>query len=58
MSAFSAYLLGSIVLALAIGMGLYRLSVPPLWIGVGALIIVGFGLMGGAAKTKHKDSPQ
>ena len=58
MSAFTAYFLGSLAIAVALAVGLTLLGVPPLWTGVGALVIIGLGLMGGAAKTKRKDMPE
>lgn len=57
MSAFSAYLLGSLILAIALGVAAHLVGVPPIWIGVGALAILGAGIMGAATKTKRKDSP-
>ncbi len=57
MSAFAAYLLGAVVLAVGLGGGAHLLGVPPVWIGVGALIVLGGGIMSAAAKTKRKDAP-
>ncbi len=57
MSAFAAYILGAIILAVGLGIGAHLLGVPPLWIGVGALVILGAGIMSAAAKTKRRDSP-
>ena len=57
MSAFSAYIIGALVLALGLGVGAHLLGVPPLWIGVGALVILGAGIMSAAAKTKRRDLP-
>ncbi|WP_428408131.1 hypothetical protein [Hyphococcus sp.] len=58
MSAFAAYILGAIVLAVGLGIGAHLLGVPPLWIGVGALVILGAGIMSAAAKTKRRDAPE
>ncbi len=58
MSAFSAYLLGALVLAAGLGFAAHLLGVPPVWIGVGALVVLGAGIMSAAAKTKQKDSPE
>lgn len=57
MSAFSAYLLGSIIVAMALGIAAHLVGVPPVWIAVGALVIIGAGIMGAATKTKQKDAP-
>ena len=58
MSAFSAYIIGALVLALGLGAGAHLLGVPPLWIGVGALVVLGAGIMSAAAKTKRPDQPE
>ena len=55
MSNFAVYMIGIIIVAGALAYGAYALSVPPVWIGVGAAIIIGFGLMG-AAKKHRNDS--
>lgn len=58
MSAFTAYLLGAIVLAAGLAFGAFQVGVPPIWIGIGALVVIGFGIMSAAAKTKRKDLPE
>lgn len=52
MSNFAIYMIGIVLVVAALGYGAYALSVPPLWIGIGAVVIVGFGLMGGVKKTR------
>ncbi|ROO28536.1 hypothetical protein SAOR_06095 [Salinisphaera orenii MK-B5] len=51
-SNFALYMLGVVVVAGALACGAYMLSVPPGWIGVGAAVIVGFGLMGAVGRTR------
>lgn len=51
MSNFAVYMAGIIIVAGAVGYGAYAIGVPPIWIGVCAAIIIGFGLMGAAKKT-------
>lgn len=58
MSAFAAYMIGAVVLAIGLGIGAHLVGVPPVWIGVGALIILGAGIMSAAAKTKRRDAPE
>ena len=58
MSAFAAYLLGAVILAIGLGVAAHLVGVPPVWIGVGALVILGAGIMSAAAKTKRKDAPE
>ena len=52
MSNFSVYMIGIIIVAGALAYGAYALSVPPVWIGVGAAVISGCGLMGAVKKTR------
>lgn len=52
MSNFAVYMIGIIIVAGALAYGAYALSVPPVWIGVGAAVILGFGLMGAVKKTR------
>ncbi|MBI1186228.1 MAG: hypothetical protein GC206_02680 [Alphaproteobacteria bacterium] len=57
MSAFSLYVLGFLVLLAGLGYGAYLLNVPPTWIGVGALVLIGVGLMSAVSRTKPRDPP-
>jgi xanthine/uracil/vitamin C permease (AzgA family) len=58
MSAFSLYTIGFIVLMAGLAYGAHLLGVPPTWIGVGALVLIGFGVMSAVAHTKSKDPPE
>lgn len=51
------YLFGALVVATGIGLGMHQLGVPPIWIGIMALVIIGFGIMGGVRKTQEKSDP-
>jgi len=53
MSNFAIYMVGVVVVATALGYGAYTLAVPPIWIGVGAAVIIGFGLMAAVKKTRQ-----
>ena len=57
MSAFWLYVIGFLVLLAGLAYGAYLLAVPTQWIGVGALVLVGLGVMSGVAKTKRRDPP-
>lgn len=54
MSNFAVYMIGIIIVAGALAYGAYALSVPPIWIGVVAAVIIGCGLMGAAKKTRNE----
>jgi hypothetical protein len=49
------YLLGTLLVVAGLAWGAHRIGVGDVWIAVGALVIVGLGLMGGIVKTRQKD---
>lgn len=57
MSSFSTYLLGFIILIIGIAVGAYLLNVPPTWIAVGVIILVGIGILMATSRTKPRDPP-
>lgn len=50
------YLVGYIILVVGLGIGAHLLHVPPQWIGVGILVMVGLGVISGVGSTRNKDS--
>ena len=50
------YLVGYIILVIGLGIGAHMMKVPPQWIGVGVLIMVGLGVISGVGSTRNKDS--
>ena len=57
MSSFSIYLIGFIVFVIGVAIGAHLLGAPPLWIGVGVIILVGIGILTGVSRTKRPDPP-
>lgn len=57
MSSFSTYLLGFIVLIIGLAIAAYLLIGPSVWIAVGAVILIGIGILSGTSRTKAKDPP-
>lgn len=57
MSAFVLYILGFMVLLAGLIYAAMLLHVPSTWIGVGALIIIGMGVMSAVSRTKRRDPP-
>jgi hypothetical protein len=55
MSSFSTYLIGYFILVLGLGIGAYLVGAPPMWIGVGAIIAIGLGILMATSRTKSKD---
>jgi len=58
MSAFSLYVIGFIALLGGLCYGAYLLNVPNTWIGVGALVMTGLGIMSAVSHTKQRDPPE
>lgn len=52
---FTIYLVGYIILILGVTMGAYFLHVPPRWIGVGVVVLIGLGILSGVANTRQRD---
>lgn len=55
MSSFVLYLAGLIVLLGGLVYGAHLAGLPQAWIAVGALVVLGFGVMVAVAKTRTKD---
>ncbi len=55
MSSFALYIIGFAILIAGLAYGAYLLSVPPVWIGAGAIILVGIGIITGVSNTRRKD---
>jgi hypothetical protein len=53
---FGIYLIGYIILIVGLAMGAHLLHVPPRWIGVGVVILVGLGVVTGVTTTRNRDS--
>ncbi len=57
MSSFGTYLLGFILLVIGLAIGAYLLNVPPTWIAVGVVVLLGIGIMAATNRTKPRDPP-
>lgn len=57
MSSFGTYLIGFIVLIVGLGIAAYLLNVPTMWILVGAIIMIGLGILMATTRGKMKDPP-
>ena len=57
MSAFMLYVIGFFVLLGGLGYAAFLLHVPQTWIIVGALVMIGLGVMSAVSHTKQKDAP-
>jgi predicted signal transduction protein with EAL and GGDEF domain len=52
---FGMYLVGFIILIIGLAVGAHLMHVPPMWIGVGVLILIGLGIMMGVTTTRQRD---
>jgi positive regulator of sigma E activity len=57
MSAFTLYVVGFFVLLAGLIYAAYLVHVPQTWIVVGALVVVGLGIMSAVSHTKRRDPP-
>lgn len=57
MSSFGTFLLGFVVLVVGLAIGAYLLNVPPTWIAVGVIVMVGLGIIMATSRTKPRDPP-
>jgi hypothetical protein len=57
MSSFATYLLGFFVLIVGLGIAAYLLNAPPVWIAVGAVVLLGIGILRATSRTKPRDPP-
>jgi hypothetical protein len=57
MSSFGTYLVGFIILIIGLCVAAYLLNVPSMWIGVGAVILIGIGVVSATTRGKQKDPP-
>lgn len=55
MSSFSLYLIGFVVLIAGLAYGAYLLGAQPIWIGTGAVVLIGFGIITAVSKTRRRD---
>ena len=58
MSSFALYVAGFVILTVGLAVGAHLLGVPPIWIGVGVLVLAGIGIMSAVKKTRRPDPPQ
>lgn len=55
MSSFTTYLIGFLILIGGLALAAYLLNAPPMWIGVGVIILIGLGVLSATRRTKMRD---
>lgn len=58
MTSFQTYLLGFIILVIGLALAAYLLGAPPLWIAVGAVVMIGIGIITATSNTQPRDPQQ
>jgi hypothetical protein len=57
MSSFGIYLVGYIIVLIGLALAANLLGVPPVWIGIGLLVLAGIGILSGVSRTRQRDRP-
>jgi hypothetical protein len=52
---FAIYLVGYVIFTIGLLIAAHLLHVPPRWIGVAAIVLVGAGVMGAVTHTRRRD---
>ena len=52
---FGLYIVGYVILIAGLAIGAHLLEVPPKWIGVAVLCLIGIAIVHGVTATRHKD---
>ena len=54
-SSFGTYLLGFLLVIVGLAIGAYLLNVPPTWIAVGVIVLLGIGVLTATTRTRPRD---
>jgi hypothetical protein len=57
MSAFGTYFFGFLIVIAGLAVAAYLIGVPPMWIAVGSMVLLGLGIVMATSRTKPKDPP-
>lgn len=57
MSSFGIYIIGFIVVLIGLALAANMVGVPPVWIGIGLLVMAGIGILSGVSRTRQRDRP-
>jgi hypothetical protein len=52
---FGLYILGYLILITGLAIGAHMMHMPPKWIGVGIIVMVGIGLLSAVSHTRNRD---
>jgi predicted signal transduction protein with EAL and GGDEF domain len=57
MSSFATYLIGFIILIVGLALAAIYLNLPPVWIGIGVVVLLGIGVLMATRHEKPRDPP-
>ena len=57
MSSFATYVIGFLIVVVGLAIAANMLGVPPQWIIVGVLVLLGLGIVTATTRTKPRDPP-
>ena len=57
MSSFATYLIGFIILIVGLALAAIYLNLPPIWIGIGVVVLLGIGVLMATRHEKPRDPP-
>jgi positive regulator of sigma E activity len=57
MSSFGIYVIGFIILIVGLALAASMLGLPTTWIAIGAIVLIGIGILTGVSRTKRPDPP-
>jgi uncharacterized membrane protein YiaA len=57
MSSFSTNVIGFVILIVGVAIAAFLLNVPPVWIAVGVVILLGMAVVMATTRTKPRDPP-
>jgi hypothetical protein len=52
---FGLYMVGFLIMIIGLGLGAHMMHVPPKWIGVGIVTMIGLGILLGVTSTRRPD---
>jgi putative Mn2+ efflux pump MntP len=55
---FGIYAIGFVIMLIGVIYGAYLMHMPTHWIAVGAIILLGVGILSGAKATRQRDSSE
>ena len=56
-SSFGIYLIGFIIVIIGLALGAHLMGIPPIWIIVGVICLVGIGILSAVKKTQGRGRP-